>query len=214
MTRVCAWCENPLPARARRDALCCSARCRQARHRFLRAAGSAEPVPGHPLMRSVAALAIVPLAEANRLLADWHHDLGPITRPFGSQAWALYIGGEPVSVAVSVSTVGDMTAGYRRTQLVELGRLCSRESWANRVMLRLWREVAAPRWPHWTPLAAVSYSLNSRHDGQLDRFDGWTKITTGAGSRGGRAWSRGQYAAPAAHGPKTLWLWRYPSREA
>ena len=180
----------------------------------MRAAGSAQPVTGRPLMRSVAGLAVVRLAEANRLLAAWGHQLGPVHRPFGSQAWVLHVGAQPVAAAVSVSTVSDMTAGYPRTQLVELGRLCSREPWANRVMLRLWREVAAPRWPYWEPAAAVSYSLNARHDGQLYRFDGWTKITTGAGSRGGRAWSRGQYAAPAAHGPKTLWLWRYPSREA
>ena len=50
MTRLCAWCENPISARARRDAVCCSVRCRQARHRFLRAVGYAEAVaPGRPL---------------------------------------------------------------------------------------------------------------------------------------------------------------------
>ena len=48
VTRLCAWCENPIPARARRDAVCCSVRCRQARHRFLRAAGYAEQVTGRP----------------------------------------------------------------------------------------------------------------------------------------------------------------------
>lgn len=37
--RVCAWCDGPIPARARRDALCCSTRCRQARHRFTTAVG-------------------------------------------------------------------------------------------------------------------------------------------------------------------------------
>jgi len=41
VTRACAWCEKPIPARARRDAVCCSVRCRQARHRFLRAVGRA-----------------------------------------------------------------------------------------------------------------------------------------------------------------------------
>lgn len=42
MTRTpCAWCSGPIPARARRDAICCSKRCRQARHRFLRAVGTA-----------------------------------------------------------------------------------------------------------------------------------------------------------------------------
>jgi hypothetical protein len=50
MTRLCAWCHNPIPARARRDAVCCSVRCRQARHRFLRAVGYADSVaPGRPL---------------------------------------------------------------------------------------------------------------------------------------------------------------------
>ena len=34
-----AWCDGPIPARARRDAVCCSVRCRQARHRFVRTAG-------------------------------------------------------------------------------------------------------------------------------------------------------------------------------
>lgn len=51
--RVCAWCEGPIPPKARRDAVCCSVRCRQARHRFTRAAGRAaeetSPVAGgHP----------------------------------------------------------------------------------------------------------------------------------------------------------------------
>lgn len=37
--RICAWCAGPIPAAARRDALCCSTRCRQARHRFTRGVG-------------------------------------------------------------------------------------------------------------------------------------------------------------------------------
>jgi len=48
VTRLCAWCENPILARARREAVCCSVRCRQARHRFLRAVGYADSVgPSH-----------------------------------------------------------------------------------------------------------------------------------------------------------------------
>lgn len=39
--RVCAWCQGPIPVGARRDAETCSKRCRQARHRFTRAAGRA-----------------------------------------------------------------------------------------------------------------------------------------------------------------------------
>jgi hypothetical protein len=50
VTTLCAWCDGPIPARARRDAVCCSVRCRQARHRFLRAVGQAEAVgPGRSL---------------------------------------------------------------------------------------------------------------------------------------------------------------------
>ena len=43
---TCAWCESPIPARARRDSVCCSVPCRQARWRFLRAVGRAEAVAG------------------------------------------------------------------------------------------------------------------------------------------------------------------------
>jgi len=38
--RMCAWCSEPIPVAARRDALCCSVRCRQARHRYTRGVGS------------------------------------------------------------------------------------------------------------------------------------------------------------------------------
>jgi hypothetical protein len=47
--RICLWCCGDIPARARRDALCCSTRCRQARHRFTRAVGQASCSAGAPL---------------------------------------------------------------------------------------------------------------------------------------------------------------------
>ena len=47
--RVCAWCAGPIPVPARRDAVCCSVRCRQARHRFTRTVGRAAVEAGHPL---------------------------------------------------------------------------------------------------------------------------------------------------------------------
>jgi hypothetical protein len=47
--RICAWCSGPIPAAARRDAVCCSKRCRQARHRFLRAVGRASAAGSLPL---------------------------------------------------------------------------------------------------------------------------------------------------------------------
>jgi hypothetical protein len=45
----CAWCGGPIPPRARRDSICCSKRCRQARHRFTRAAGRALAAGSSPL---------------------------------------------------------------------------------------------------------------------------------------------------------------------
>lgn len=42
--RVCAWCSQPIPRTARRDAVCCSVRCRQARHRFTRTVGHGRSV--------------------------------------------------------------------------------------------------------------------------------------------------------------------------
>lgn len=167
-------------------------------------------------LASVPVVGLIPidLAEANALLVEFEHNLGPVERTFRSEAWALDLLGEPIAVAVTCSTVSATAAGYRRRELVELARLASRERWANRVMLRLWREVAAPRYLCWTPRAAVAYSQNDRHEGRLYRFDGWEKISDRAGSSGGGTWSKKRTAADEVHGRKTLWLWRYPGHGA
>jgi hypothetical protein len=59
--RICAWCSGPIPATARRDAVCCSVRCRQARHRFNRAVGR----PLADSYRPVGALARLGLVTAD-----------------------------------------------------------------------------------------------------------------------------------------------------
>lgn len=163
-----------------------------------------------------AGLSLITLTDANRLLEAWQHYLGPVNRPFGSQAWALTLDGHPISVAVSASAVSATAAGLRRQELVELARLCTHpeQRWATRPMLRLWREVAARRWPYWPTAAAIAYSQNSRHDGALYRFDGWTKVADDCGSSGGGAWSRPRTAGDATHGRKTLWIYRYPPTTA
>lgn len=162
----------------------------------------------------VAGFAPVPLAQANLLLAEWGHYLGPVQRPFGSQAWLLDVAGEPVSVAVSCSIVSPTVGEYRRDEVVELARLCSAPgtSWATRVTLRLWREVAAPLWPYWAVRAAVAYSQNARHDGRLYRFDGWDRVRGDAGNVTGvtSTWTKVRAADHPARGPKSLWIWRYP----
>lgn len=159
----------------------------------------------------------VPIAldEANALLVEWGHYLGPCERKFHNDCWALDLDGAPIAVAISSSIVGATSAGYRKSEAVELSRLCSQERWATRVALRLWREVAGKRWPcpepraGEPPLAAVAYSQNSLHEGSVYRFDGWELVREDAGSSGGGTWSRKRQAGDAAHGRKRLWLWRY-----
>jgi hypothetical protein len=150
---------------------------------------------------------------ANALLTAWGHYLGRCDRPFGSQAWRLDVVGEPVSIAVSASTVSPTVAGYQRGQVVELARLCTRPGyrWATRVALRLWREIGAPAWPYWDVAAAVAYSSNERHEGDIYRFDGWTRVTDRAGAPNGpnATWSKQRPEGHPARGAKSLWLWKY-----
>lgn len=47
-TRLCDWCRGGIPATARRDSICCSKRCRQARHRFRTAIAGAPVATGQP----------------------------------------------------------------------------------------------------------------------------------------------------------------------
>lgn len=148
---------------------------------------------------------------ANVLLVKWKHKLGPVNRPFRQEAFALEMDGEPIAVAVSGSIVNGPVAGYEHDEVVELTRLASSVSWANRIMLRVWREVCAPRWKCWPVKAAVSYSHNALHAGSLYRLDGWEAVKTDAGGRTAML-NRGQrrYTGedPRA-GKKTLWVWRY-----
>lgn len=164
----------------------------------------------------VAGLVPITVGEANVLLVRWGHNLGPCRRPFGQEAWVLDIEGRSVAVAISASTVSEHVrcadaSQLRRDEIVELARLCAdpAERWATRPMLRLWREVAAPRWPFWVVVAAVAYSQSRRSGGDLYRWDGWTCEGDGKGSLGGGAWTRKRYAADEVAGPKRLWTWRY-----
>ena len=168
-----------------------------------------------PTLLTVPVAGLVPVdpTTANALLVRWGHDLGPCRRPFGQEGWTLDIDGIPVSVAMSASTVSDVVempdgTRKRRNQMVELARLCSDPAnrWATRPMLRLWREVAGPRWSYWPVTALVSYSTR-RHEGDLYRWDGWTLVKETAGSSGGGTWSTARTDTHAAAGKKRLWVW-------
>jgi hypothetical protein len=153
----------------------------------------------------------ITLDDANDMLVPWEHKLGAVNRPFRSEPFALFIDGDPICVAVSPSTVSSTAGGYQRNELVELARLCAApgNSWVNRVMLRIWREVLGPRWDCWPVKAALSYSKNAMHSGNLYRFDGWVKIANDAGSSGGGQWSTLRTDDDVVRGSKSLWIWRY-----
>ena len=138
----------------------------------------------------------------------WEHYLGPSDRPFGEQYFGLSVAGELVSVAVSASTAGVTCGGWPRKEVVELARLVTApgERWATRVCLRFWRELAPRCWSkYWPVRACVSYSDNTRHSGNIYRFDGWSKVADYAGSSGG-----GTYSTKKAYTPKSVWVYVLP----
>ena len=171
-------------------------------------------IESQPRLLTVPMVALMPLGmrDGNRLLEEWGHYLGAVNRPYHQECFTLEMDDKPVSVAVSGSIVSDHVKDcWAREEVVELTRLCSRPgcSWATLPMLRLWREVCAPRWPCWPVKVAVAYSQNGRHNGGIYRMDGWELLDDKCGSNGGGTWSRPRYAGDAAHGPKTLWAWDY-----
>jgi hypothetical protein len=117
VTRLCAWCENPIPARARRDAVCCSVRCRQARHRFLRAVGHAEQVRGRPLRL---AYADPPYPGKARLYRDHPDYVGEVDHAelIGSLAaydgWALSTSVEALPAVLALCPAGVRVAAWHR----------------------------------------------------------------------------------------------------
>ena len=118
MTRACAWCAGPIPARARRDAVCCSVRCRQARHRFMRAVGYAESVAaGRPLRL---AYADPPYPGKARLYRD-HPDYGGevdhaalLGQLAGYDGWALSTSAEALPGVLALCPPGVRVAAWHR----------------------------------------------------------------------------------------------------
>jgi hypothetical protein len=157
-------------------------------------------------------LTVIEPDEANGLFVAWGHRLGACNRPFTQMGYALLLDGEPISAAMSASTVGATSGGYPRQEVVELARLCSRPhfAWSTRVMIRLWRAVCAPRWPDWPIIAAVSYQQNAHYTGNIYRFDGWEKVDGDCGASTQRNHGRPAYEdAPQTRGSKSLWIWKY-----
>jgi len=118
VTRLCAWCENPIPARARRDAVCCSVRCRQARHRFLRAAAYADSVaPGRPLRLAYADPPYPGKAWLYRDHPDFDGEVDHaalIERLAAYEGWALSTSAEALPVVLALCPAGVRVAAWHR----------------------------------------------------------------------------------------------------
>lgn len=165
----------------------------------------ADPLAQLPLFPAVA-WDRIPCATADTLLQRWGHWLGACNRPFGRQAWGLWLDGAIVAVAVSASTPNARCGPYARHQVVELARLCAHPAHRDltRVALRLWRKTAARAWAasYWPVRAYVSYANAIRHRGDIYRFDGWRKVADVPGGVAGGSWQRGKVYAP-----KSVWVY-------
>ena len=147
------------------------------------------------------------LSEANALLIEWGHKIGPMSRPMGRQdAHALVVMGAPVAVTLTADLIRETVAGapyLTRQSCVELARLCAAGPEWNRVALRLWREIVLPL----TGKAyGVSYQDAAMHNGNLYRFDGWSRVSFSHSGRDARSGRQGRN--------KWVWVWPRPGGDA
>ena len=159
-------------------------------------------------------LAEISKADANALLRTWGHPLGEWRWPFGAQYFGLAVNGQAAAVAVSGSTVGATSAGYKRREVVELGRIARSPEHPGimRVMMRLWRDYLAQRWArdYWPIKAAVSYALPNRL-GSTYRFDGWRCLGTVKPWTYAGGYSNPSVANTMGDGLKRLYVFDYPT---
>jgi hypothetical protein len=116
--RVCAWCAGPIPAASRRDAVCCSVRCRQARHRFGRTVGRAEAVAGGRALRLAYA---DPPYPGKAWLYREHPDFGGdvdhaalIRRLSTYDGWALSTSATALPAVLALCPAGVRVAAWHR----------------------------------------------------------------------------------------------------
>lgn len=153
--------------------------------------------------------------QSNLLIEYWGtHDLGPETRLYGYTAFALCVFGEPIALATAATSHSksvDQKHGLRRTNVIELTRLCRSEEpharWCLRIMLRAWREFLATQyWRYNTEeevIALITYSMPGKA-GHIYRADGWKRLRDCKPWGGSSNWS-----SPSRTGSKPGALWVY-----
>ena len=117
--RICAWCRGPIPAAARRDAVCCSVRCRQARHRFLRTVGRAAVAGGHPLRLAYADPPYPGKARLYRGHPDYAGEVDHaalIRRLSAYDGWALSTSAAALPAVLALCPPGVRVAAWHRRE--------------------------------------------------------------------------------------------------
>ncbi|GAA1005491.1 hypothetical protein Aple_051150 [Acrocarpospora pleiomorpha] len=125
--RLCAWCTGPIPATARQDAICCSVRCRQARHRFTRTIGPTPQgvAPGRPLRLAYAD----PPYPGNARLYRGHRDYNGevdhaalIGRLVVYDGWALSTSAHALPAVLPLCPPGVRVAAWHRGERATASR--------------------------------------------------------------------------------------------
>ena len=157
------------------------------------------------IIEPIAHLAAIPMHEVNALLEQWGHKMGPLLRVHSTtmHSHALYAHGQPVALATTstliCANVGGGLKHMTRANTVELSRLCACVPWANRVMLRMWRELVFPATKkHY----AISYQDSDLHTGNTYRFDGWKRAAWARGTPDLRSGRQGRN--------RFIWVWERP----
>ncbi|TDB76799.1 hypothetical protein E1264_38080 [Actinomadura sp. KC216] len=154
----------------------------------------------------------------------------PYTRPYGSLAFVMADRGRRAAAVVLASTINPSVCksrGWHRYNTVDLARIARspdrRDQHCLRSVLRISRDYLAPLWlgtyPKWdarsaelcgeAQIAALSSTSLPGTPGNLYRFDGWERIRTSKGPKGGGR-QRPSAANAIADGARGLWVYRYP----
>jgi hypothetical protein len=165
------------------------------------------------------------------LPCDEHPGGRPYTRPYGSMAFVMEDSSRVAAAVVLASTINSSVCkdrGLHRYNTVDLARIARspdrRDEQCLRAVLRITRLYLVPLWlgtyAKWDArsaelcdgqpqIIALSSTSLPGTPGNLYRFDGWEKIRTSKGPKGGPR-QKPSAANEIADGARGLWVYSYP----